>query len=111
MPCCRAGVRRAGEPVHGWALRLPSGARVRAAAPTRDRVGLGTPYPPRAGAEVLEAEVATHYVRSARLGDLEAMLQRLGPAARDASAVKDALDAFQVGARPGQGSCAGTGLG
>jgi len=55
--------------------------------------------------------VATHYVRSARLGALEAMLQRLGPAARDASAVKDALDAFQVGARPGQGSRASTGLG
>ena len=52
-----------------------------------------------AGAEVLEAQIATHYVRSERLGALEQRLQGLGEAARDAAAVKDALDAFQARAQ------------
>ncbi|KAK9822375.1 hypothetical protein WJX81_004093 [Elliptochloris bilobata] len=47
------------------------------------------------GAEVLDAQIATHYVRSARLGDLEQRLQGMGARARDAGAVKGLLDAFQ----------------
>lgn len=50
----------------------------------------------RAGAEVLEAQVATHYVRSERLGELETRLQGLGDEARDLGAVKALLDAFQA---------------
>ena len=45
---------------------------------------------------MLEAQVATHYVRSERLGDLERRLQGLGDEARDLGAVKALLDAFQV---------------
>ncbi len=52
-----------------------------------------------AGAEVLEAQIATHFVRSERLDALEQRLQGLGEAARDAAAVKDALDAFQARAQ------------
>lgn len=55
---------------------------------------------PCAGAEVLEAQIATHYIHSKRLGALEERLQGLGAAARDASAVKSALDAFQASAPP-----------
>ena len=45
---------------------------------------------------MLEAQVATHYVRSARLGELERRLQGLGDEARDLGAVKALLDAFQA---------------
>ena len=45
---------------------------------------------------MLEAQVATHYVRSARLGELEARLQGLGERARDLGEVKALLDAFQA---------------
>lgn len=48
---------------------------------------------------MLEAQVATHYVRSARLGELEQRLQGLGDQARDLGAVKALLDAFQARAR------------
>ena len=45
---------------------------------------------------MLEAQVATHYVHSARLGELETRLQDLGDRGRDLGAVKALLDAFQA---------------
>ena len=50
----------------------------------------------RAGLEVMEAGLATHYVASDRLPQLEEALHDLGPAARDPEEVGRALQSFQV---------------
>jgi hypothetical protein len=51
---------------------------------------------PFSGKEVKDAELATHYVPSRRLPQLEEALHSLGPRASSAQAVEQTLCSFEV---------------